>query len=173
MGFFSPVNRAEIFSQSSSNRTLFQTYVTTSGRKYKACSTRVHFLWHVFQWPLLFARISEKICPNSMRQTDLLKNWRASFYVAKKNCYIRKFVRVHDPSQKTSHLLRRWQWLLRFCLHCHSSFLAHRQTSFQNGICCLYTRTNIFVTENLPQKIYSCGIDLSKKVIVTKNSRRQ
>ena len=38
------------------------------------------------------------------------------------------------------------------------SFLAHRQTSFQHSISRLYIRANIFVTENLPQRICSCGL---------------
>ena len=40
------------------------------------------------------------------------------------------------------------------------SLLANRQTSFQHSICRLYTRANIFVTENLPQKICLCGLGL-------------
>ena len=82
------------------------------------------------------------------------------FYLAKKECRMRKFVRVLDPSQKICHTLRGWQWLLRFCFHCSQSFLAHRQTSFQHGFCCLYTQANILVTENLPEKICSSRLGL-------------
>ena len=99
-----------------------------------------------------------KNCPNFMWQIHLLKNWRASFYVARKKCHMRKFVRVCEPSQKICHILSGWQWLLRVWLHHPQSFLAHRQTSFQHSICCLYTRANIFVAGNLPQKICSCGL---------------
>ena len=85
---------------------------------------------------------SAKICPNFMWQIHLLKNWRASFYVEKKKCCMRMFVRVHDPSQKICHILGGWQWLLRFCIYCPWSLLAHRQTCFQHNVCCLYTRAN-------------------------------
>ena len=39
----------------------------------------------------------------------LLKNWRASFYVTKKNHHMRKFVRVHDSSEKDSEVSSAFQ----------------------------------------------------------------
>ena len=100
----------------------------------------------------------------------LLKNCCASFYAAKKKCHMRKFARVRDPSQKICYTLRNWQWLLRFSPYSPESFLAHRQTSFQHSICCLYTLENIFVTENLPQKICSCRLGCPRLVARTSGS---
>ena len=67
---------------------------------------RTHFLWQVFQWPFLSARVHEIICPDFKWQIHLLKSWRDSFHVVKtpQKCRMRKFVRVHYQSQKICHV---------------------------------------------------------------------
>ena len=83
----------------------------------------------------------------------LLKNWRASFYVAKKKMSYAKVCSCAQPdtenllhtqrSTVASSVLSLLPW----------SFLPHRQTSFQHSICSLYTRANLchrkLATENL------------------------
>ena len=48
----------------------------------------------IFMWQFLFARVDEQNCSIFVWQLYLLRNCRVSFYVANKNCYIQKIVRV-------------------------------------------------------------------------------
>ena len=64
------------------------------------------------------ASFSWKNMPEFYVTNEFAEKWRVSFYMAKKKCQFRmqKFVRVHNLLQKMCHILRGWQWLLRFCL---------------------------------------------------------
>ena len=103
---------------------------------------------------LVYMRI--KICPNFMWQIHLLKSWRASFYLAKnppKMSYAKVCPCAPPVPQNLpcTSVFRGWQRLLRFCLYRPWPFLAHRPTSFQHSICCLYTRAKIRIKLTSPR----------------------
>ncbi len=55
-----------------------------------------------------FFRVHERICSDITWQVYLLKNWPGSFYMAKKNCQLRIFVRVYDSTHKCG-VYKTWQ----------------------------------------------------------------
>ena len=98
--------------------------------------------------------IHEKICPNFLWQICFQMHWlKNQFLCGKEKCHMRRFVCMHNPSQKTCHTLRGWQWLL-LCPYCSQLLLVHGQTSFQHShLLSFYTSKYLchrkLATENL------------------------
>ena len=89
-----------------------------------------------------------------MWQMHLLKNWRASFYAAKKKCHIRTFVcTIHH--RKFATYSEAGSGFFGFVSTVHSHFWRIGKRVFNMAF------ADIFVTENLPQKICSCGLGFS------------